>query len=462
MDPNTFGVIATLNLFVMYSTFSSLGTLSAAEVKLPYYLGKGDKVQFEQIRSATFAFTILTGLSFSVAVALWAIAARSRLDEYLFMGVLVYCIYFFTNQIASYYITLLRANHEFVFLGKYQFVSGLLTCAGNLTAVWIFGFKGFLAVAIIIVLIQVITLVAHVGFRPTFRISWVELKMLLMSGFPMLIIGLSTQGLKTVDNFLVLRILDIEQLGLYTIALMGGGIIYSATNSISNVLYPRMQEAYGKSGTSDTMRSYVIRPSLIMAVVLPAMIGILYFLIPMVVNWLIPKFELGIFPFKVIVLSTYFFAMVNMLTGYLISIGKQKILVLINMAVLILIVGIAAMLDSHNLGLGGIALATGSGYFACFLVVSIFVLRHWADWNQTLIFLKDTTLSFFFSLALILIIENYWHSSPIGNAGRLFDSLLQLFIFLVLYMPCIILSDRKTRLISDFVIPLFDKTEKSQ
>jgi O-antigen/teichoic acid export membrane protein len=278
----------------------------------------------------------------------------------------------------------------------------------------------------------------------------------------MLIIGISSQGLKTVDSILVLNILGIEQLGLYTIALIANGIIYSVTNSISNVLYPRMQEAYGKSGISDTMRSYVIRPSLIMAVLLPAMIGILYFLIPMVVNLLIPKFELGIVAFKVIILSGYFFAMVNMSTGYLISSGKQKFLVLINVVVLTLIVGIAAMLDTHNWGLGGIALATGTGYFACFLIVSIYVLRHWADWNQTIIFLKDTTLPFFLSLVLILIIDNYWHSSPIGNAERIFDSMLQLSIFLVLYMPCIILSDRKTRLISDFVIPLFNKTEKNQ
>lgn len=359
-----------------------------------------------------------------------------------------------------FYITLLRANHEFVFLSKCQFAIGLLTSIGNIFAVWLFGFKGFLAVAIIMVLLQVIVLFRHVNYRPSFRISGVETKMLLMSGFPMLILGLSAQGMKTVDNFLVLRLLDIEQLGLYTIALMANTIVFSVTNSISNVLYPSMQEAYGKSGTSDSLRAYVIRPSLIMGGLLPVLIGMLYFLVPMVVHWLIPKFEPGIFAFKIIALSTYFFAMVNMSTGYLISRGKQKNLILINVAMLLLIVGLAATFNIFGWGLKGISLATGIGYFVYFIVVSTYVLRHWADWNQTIIFLKDTSLPFFFSLVLILAIEKFGNFLSVGDTQSFLGSMSQLSMFVVFYIPCILFLEKKTRMLSDFVVPLFRKLGK--
>jgi len=459
MDPYIFGVITTLNLFVMYSVFSSLGTLSAAEVKLPYYRGKGDIEHFEQIRSTTFSFTLLTGAIFSIGVACWVIARRSNLDEYIFMGLLVYCIYFFANQITSFYITLLRANHEFIFLSKFQFLSALVASLGNIFTVWLWGFKGFLVVAIIIVLSQIFFLVKHINYRPIFRISWFEIKILLVSGLPMLILGLSAQGMKTVDNFLVLKLFDVEQLGLYSIALMANSIVFSVTNSIANVLYPSMQEAFGKSGTLDSLRSYTIRPTLIIGALLPIMIGMLYFLVPMIVHWLIPKFIPGILSFKIIVLSTYFFAMVNMLTGYLISIGKQKSLILINASMLILIVGLSGFFNFFSWGLAGIALATGIGYFVCFVVVSIFVLRTWADWNQTIVFLKDTSLPFFYSLALILIIENFANLFLVVDAESFFGTMSQLSLFIVLYAPCILFLEKKTRLLSDFFIPIFRKPE---
>ncbi len=457
MDPHTYGVIATLNLLVMYSTFSGLGTLSAAEVQLPYFKGNGDKQKFEKIRSTTFVFTLLTSIIFSIGVAFWAVAYRLHLDEYLFMGVLVYCFYLFANQISAYYITLLRVNHEFIFFAKYQFISGLLTCIGNVIAVWFYGFKGFLAVAIIVVLLQVFFLFKHVAYIPTFRVSWEEIKILISNGFPMLMIGLSTQGMKTIDNILVLNILDIENLGLYTIALMGSNIIYSATNSISNVLYPSMQEAYGKSGTSDILRTYIIRPSHVIATLLPVLIGILYFIIPMIVNWLIPKFEAGILAFKVMVISTYFFAMVNILSGYLISRGRQKILVLINVLILMLTIGIAIMINKLNWGVGGIAIATGIGYCAYYFVISVYVLRHWAGWDQTFTFLKETTLPFFFSLVLIFSIENFWPLAQIEDDLRILLTMLKLFIFIGLYAPCIFLFDNKTGIVSEFFVPIIKK-----
>jgi Na+-driven multidrug efflux pump len=127
---------------------------------------------------------------------------------------------------------------------------------------------------------------------------------------------------------------------------------------------------------------------------------------------------------------------------------------------LILIIGLAGIFNFFNWGLAGIALATGIGYFVCFVVVSTFVLRHWADWNQTIAFLKDTSLPFFFSLVLILIIENFGNFFLVGNAESFFGAMSQLLLFLVLYAPCILFLEKKTRMMYDFFIPIFRKPEE--
>lgn len=127
---------------------------------------------------------------------------------------------------------------------------------------------------------------------------------------------------------------------------------------------------------------------------------------------------------------------------------------------LLLIVGLAEMFNIFGWGLEGIALATGIGYFVCFIVVSTYVLRHWADWNQTIIFLKDTSLPFFYSLALIFAIEKYGNFAPVGDAPNFLGAILQLSMFAVLYIPCILFLEKKTRMLSDFVLPLFRKLKK--
>ncbi len=454
LDPYVYGLIATLNLLVYYSAFSNLGTLSAAEVKIPFLKGEGDSSRVEQISSSTFTFTLITGAVFSIGLAVWATMNRASIDRMLFMGLMVYALYLFGLQLANYYITLLRASQEFIFLSKYQFITGFLASIGNLLAVWMFGFKGFLAVSIIIVMFQLYLLVRHLDYFPTLKISWDETGTLLKTGLPMLILGLAAQGMKTVDNLLVLKLLSIEHLGYYTIALMANSMVFSVTNSLTNVLYPSMQEAYGKSGRSDSLQAYVIRPSIIMGVVIPVMTGILYFAVPVAVYWLIPKFAPGLPAFKIIVLSSYFFAMINMTTGYLISLNKQKSIIVIYLSMLLLVTGLSFLSTYHGYGLEGISLATAIGYFVCFLIVTVYVLRHWSGWMETFVFLKDTSLPFFYSTLLILILERYLKP---GVDSKAVNAVWQISGFLLLYLPFVYSYERKTLLFGDFVSPILQR-----
>lgn len=455
LDPHVYGVIATLNLFVSYSIFSSLGTLSAAEVSLPFFRGQGALGRMERLRSASFTFVTIAGTIFSAGVLAWTVASRKNLDGYLFLGLLVYCFYFLLNQVSSYYVTLLRADGEFVFLSKYQLFSGMLAVAGNPLGVWFFGYRGFLAASLLGVMLQLYFVYRHVNYLPAFRIDLGEARDLLISGIPMFVLGLTAQGMKTVDNLLVLKLLGISQLGYYTVALMANMLIFSVTNSLSTVLFPAMQESYGKSGNAENLTAYIVRPSIVMGLVLPLMMGALYFLVPWMVNWLIPRFGPGIPAFRIVTMSTYFFAMTNMTVGYLISVGKQRQIILINAATLLLIALIAYLFDRMGLGLSGIALATGTGYFCGFVISSLYVLRHWSGWEEALLFLRDTILPFVYSLFLVVGIGHFLDA---GNADRHFkDAAFLMLVYFVLYTPLMFLFERKTRLYADVFGPLLRK-----
>jgi hypothetical protein len=105
-------------------------------------------------------------------------------------------------------------------------------------------------------------------------------------------------------------------------------------------------------------------------------------------------------------------------------------------------------------GLVGMALATGIGYFICFISVNIYALSHWAGWGETAVFLRDLMLPFLYSTLLLTLLDQYRVSAGTGLIAELGVLSLKLTVFALAYVPLIFLGERKTHLMSEFVYPL--------
>jgi len=455
LGPYLIGVVATLSLFTGYSSFSHFGVLVAAERELPFCKGAGEHARFERIRYSMFTVTMVLGLVFSAGLAVWALAARSTLERPLFIGLLVSSVSILGGQWINCYIVLLRTSKEFVFLSMYQVGSAALGSVLMLGGAVLFGFGGLLTATLMMTIFQAIWLAKRTNYIPSFRLDWQETKQLFIFGAPLLLLGLVMTGVKTVDNILVLRLLGFEALGLYTIALMANSLIFSVTNSLSTVLFPRMQEAYGKQRTIESLKVYVMRPSISMGLLLPLLIGGVFFAIPVVVQWLLPRFMAGLMAFKIITLGTYLFASFQMASSFLIALNKQLRLVALLVWALIVSVVAALFLTHRGWGLAGIASATVFGYFVCFVSVNSIALRHWSGWKPTAVFLWDMILPFAYSSALLILLDRYYVSSSMGLIASCGLALLKFLLFLLAYLPLVLLMDHKTRLLADFVRPAF-------
>lgn len=453
IGPYLVGVFATLALVPAYSGFVNLGTLGAAERDLPFFKGANELDRFRRMRDTAFSLAIVAAAVCGIIILCGAFFLRPTVDGPMFMGLLVYGAMAAVQQLAFYHITMLRTRQEFVFLSKMQVLNVVITSWGGVLGAAVFGFPGLLAAGILAAVIQLTLFVRHDAEPATLRVDWVEVRHMVGVGVPLLIFGLVMTAMRTVDNILVLRLLGTEPLGMYSIALMANVALFGLTNSLSTVLYPRMQTAYGQNQTLDTLSRFVVRPTLVMGALLPLLTAVIFFGVPFAVDVFLPKFRPGLPAFRIVTVATYFFAMFQMASGSLLALNKQLRLTVLLAGGLAIAGGFSWWLSGRGWGIEGIAAATGLGYVWCFVAVNAYALRQWTNWWKVASFLWTATQPFLFGLLLLVLIEQGLHVPTATPMSAALLAVAKCVAFGVGYVPFLMFSESRTGVWRDIGAP---------
>lgn len=454
IGPYLAGVLATLTLLTSYCVFSNFGLLNVAERDLPVLKGAGNSERFNRMQGTVFTLTVISGVVFAVLTIVAALIYRGSIDSALFEGLVVFALVVVLQQWGAYYITLLRTNQEFVFLSKVQLLLAVLASFGNVLSALLFGFRGMLISILLVAVVQIALFSRHEGQLPALGLDRHEVKHMFSVGVPLMAFGLVLTGMRTIDNIMVLRLLGTEALGLYSIALMANVILFALTNSLSGVLYPRMQTSYGRSKTMESLSLYVIRPTLIMGAILPVLIALLFFGTPFAVQVFLPQFIPGLPAFRVIVTVTYFFAMFQMSISFLIALNKQFRGMLLLGVALVVTTFLSMVFTKFSWGLVGIASAVGVGYGLCFVLINTYAVRHWASWRQVARFLWDAALPSLYSVVLLIMLEVLLPGERPNLLLAAGMTILKFVLFLLGYIPLLLIMESRTGLLADFGYPL--------
>ena len=457
IGPYLAGVFGTLNLFVFYASFSHFGILNAAERDLPFCLGNGDQERFNRIGSTAFVSTLISSCICACGVVIWALLSRPSIDKHLFIGSLVFAVYIIIWSWSAYYLTLLRTYQKFVFLSKVQVIIGITSALGSIVCVALFNFWGLLAITVINILFQAILFTKKAGRIPKLKIDGNEFKKLLVVGIPLVLFGLTMTGMKTVDNILVLRLLGTEQLGVYSIAYLANSAIFQVTNSLSGVLYPRMQKGYGETSTINNLSRFVVRPSIIMGVLLPVLIAALFFFIPPTVIWFLPRYRGGLSALKVVSISAYFLAMFPQASNFLIALNKQIKVALFMVGGIGLSI-ISGLITTHlGWGLVGIALATGLGYLFCFLSINGYALKHFMDFKKSLGFFLNLVVPIAYAAGFLFLIDLLIDTKMDNMLLAFGTAAVKYAVFVLAYIPIAFWMEPKCGLIKDIIRPIIGR-----
>lgn len=443
LTPEMMGIWTTFLVILNYALFAHLGVFTAIEVKIPYLRGKNENSELQNMRNSAFTFAII--LSVLVILILFAASfiLSGKLSSEVILGIRVLAFIITATLFYNLYIVMLRADNKFLLLSKaivFNSVAMLIFVSG---LTYFFKLKGIYFATLFATIASwfYMKFSAKYGLRLYFNLRMV--KTLSKIGLPILLAGITYTVLLSMDKIMIIKMIGPAELGYYSIAVLAMTYTHNFPKLFSIVISPTMQEEYGKSDSHKHILEYVKQPALIMAYMFPVVLAAAYFLIPVLVYYVLPKYSLGIDSMRMLLPGCFFIALVPLTHNFVIAINKQMLLIPITAAALLSGIGINYVMIRNGYGITGVASGTSAAYFLYFTIMFFYVLLHCEKFLDTCRHFLKICAPFVYSLIVILVLERLLKINSVINNG-----IAQILIFYLAYIPMLWYINKKTKLVS--------------
>lgn len=446
LGPVQVGVWSLVQVLLSYASYSTFGLANALPREIPFYIGKGDMEKAARIKQTSFEFVMLMAIIFAVGVGAYALVNRSRIGPELFWGLLFASALIVLQQLNNVMITLLRCFMRFELAGKQMFLSSIvnaLLIAGLSYRFRLFGFMGAMCLSFIfnawyIFHFEKLLFRFHFNLAPDFHL----IRSLMAYGFPLMLLALCDTFVQTFDRIVISRFLGLEMLGIYSVAAMVNGFVFSFPNSVAVVLLPAVSEKFGKTESRHDLRNYLEESNRVFCVLMPILIGMAWFLVPPLIDCVLPKFSQGIVALKYLVLSSFFFAISQAYGNFIVVIRKQMRLFPVAITTMLLAAGLN-LWAVH--GKGGIAdIAKVQIIICAFNFTFLFFLSYFYLKFSAMAFKQylKVLMKFAWMLLLLFLISRYVQFPNAFIRGG-----AQILLLTVMYIPSLCRLEKKYKLI---------------
>ncbi len=375
LGPSQMGVWVLVQIILTYANYTHLGTLDAIAREIPFYIGKKDEWRAEKIKNTVFSFSIMTALIVSLGVMAYAFLWRTHLQIAVFYGLLITAALVILQRLNTLLICLVRAFKYFELAGKLTFFSAVVNMILISFLSYRYKLYGFMAAMTLSFIFNIAYVHLKKNFHFRYSLSGVELKPLIAYGFPLMLLAFFSTIFETIDRLMVARFLGLEALGLYSIALMAYGYLQSVPNSISIVMIPNLHEKFGQTENKHDLKSYLLKSDSVFSVVMPVLIGAGWFLAPLLIGIVLPKFKEGIDALRLLILSAYFIGVGMAYTLFIYAIKKHWALFPLNIIAALFAVLFNWIAIQKGWGIAGVAGATTIATLFYFTMVYIYAAR---------------------------------------------------------------------------------------
>ena len=283
--PAVLGMFNGIGLVLGYAPFLQLGILNGINRELPYFIGKGDRQRVNELAAAAQAWALAVGGIVGIALsgvgcwqllhAEWELAAG-----WFTNAVLAVLLFYNTNYLQMTY----RTGHDFARLAMSSVIENAVALA-LVSLVALLNFYGLCLRALLTAFVSVSFLYYWRPLRVGPRWNWRHLEHLLVIGAPIFIVGQIYAWWTVLNSTLVLGYMGKQGLGLYAVVLVAGGALELLPTAVSQVLYPRMAEQYGRTGRLGDMIRMSIKPTLLSVLGMIPMVVVGWFAVGPVIRF---------------------------------------------------------------------------------------------------------------------------------------------------------------------------------
>ena len=304
VGPEQYGIWNALQPLLAYSVIVFCGIPNGLNREIPFLAGKGETVEAQKLINFSLLFVIGVSCLFGIIIILASFLSGIsndfksplRVVGFLFIAMNLYVLFQF----------LLKSHIQFQAMSAQQLIFTFLYPAMTLTCAFWGGISGFILGQALSAFIMVLIIYRIAPFPIRIEFSWNHFKKLSKIGMPLMGAGVLYGILTTVDRWIILATLGIDDLGQYTIAILVFGILSIVPVTISQQIYPRMAFRFGETGDLISLLPMIAKQSFsAFGVTLPIII-IAYLLVPHFVINFMPQYSQGVWPSRILLIGLLF------------------------------------------------------------------------------------------------------------------------------------------------------------
>lgn len=294
VGPAVLGLFNSLGLVAGYAPWLMLGVGNGLGRELPYWMGKGEPERARSLAAVAQAWALaVAGLTAVVLVGVAVVQAfRGRWDlvaGWIAQALAVWVLLFSTLYLRFTY----RSGRDFPRLAQINMTQGVL----NLGLVWLAALWGFYGLCVKAVVMAGAQLAQFWRWRPLrVRPAWStsQFVQLLKVGVPIMLVGQLSAWWGTLNDTLILAYFDSVSLGLYALVSLGTKPLGIFGDAVSSVVYPHMTAEYGRTGNLRQSLRIATVPVLVLLPMNAGLIGLGWWLAPVLVPWLLPQYTAAV------------------------------------------------------------------------------------------------------------------------------------------------------------------------
>jgi Membrane protein involved in the export of O-antigen and teichoic acid len=301
--PSDMGAIQSVLLIITYVNFLQLGVFNGLNRNIAYYKVQKKHVTVQKmVDTSYFVSKIIAITSFILGACYLTYLIICNRQPILIWGAVLLCIMLLFSPLTTHYDTTFRSGQEFKTLGFIKVKESVVYLVTTVLPVF-WGYIGYIISQASKTIVGYILRREKEPFQYEHQQNLESYKELVRVGFPLLVSGYIWTLLMVVDQTYIVLYLGNEQLGLYTIARQCTAAFSVLPGAINSLLYPKAAACYGATGNVKSLKPFWWKSLILFIIVLVPTVLIGYFILPVFVDFVMPKYHGGIIVGQIALLS---------------------------------------------------------------------------------------------------------------------------------------------------------------
>lgn len=435
LSPALFGIWNLFNVIISYSPHIHLGLLDGMTKLIPRLKGKGETESIIQIRDTAFSIVLLSILLIPVIMITGSYFFQDQFSREVIIGFRILSCLIAVYEIYVFLTAYIRVDDRF----------GLLSIALGSLAVLVFvliilSFKIFnnklyaalIGVSTAYIIVNMIILFAT-RYKFQFKIDWISCKKMIQIGLPIAVINISGIVFLSIDRWIVAAFLDKVNLGFYGFAFTICNFLFLLPLSITFTLYTRMLHQFGKTNDPKTSKNLLYYPALTISYMMAFICIAVALIMPLFIQILLPAYSQGLSVIIVLILAGFFMSLVSLFATFLISVDKQRNVLMMQIIVICFNALINIILIKSGYGILGVAFGTGFSYFIYTTLIIFIALK--STVNQIKVVFNNIIELYFPYIIMLLLYLVFqfvfqWNTIKINSNKYLYVLIFQYIIII--------------------------------